>query len=67
MEETNSIKVSFIYWLGLLFQFGVVFQWNLWDFSEINCWTKTRGHQHVTKNFGLFVGSFFEGLGSCGR
>jgi hypothetical protein len=35
-----------------------VFEWNFWDFNEIDCLTRTCGHQLVRKGFGLFV-SFF--------
>ncbi len=48
------------------FILNLFFQWNPWDFSEIDCWTETYRHQSIRKSFGLFVGHFFEDLGSCG-
>ncbi len=51
-RRKNSIRVSFIFfnlhsmfwfWLRLLFHFELVFQWNLWDFNEIDCQTRTCG------------------------
>jgi hypothetical protein len=53
-----SFHPMFLFWLGLLFHFELVFWWNPWDLNKIDHWTKTYGYQLVRKSFGFFVGFF---------
>jgi hypothetical protein len=62
-----NLHSIFWFWSRLLFHFELVFLWNPWDFSENDHWTEICGLIFIKNNFELFVGSFFKGLGLCGR